>query len=318
MLYLGFDGGGYDIVVRNQVGLVVWWIVLIGAAAGVLPVSRFARVAWAGLALFGVFVVWTAIASTWSLSSERSLEELSRVAAYLGLLLLGISIHRDRAVALHHTVHAVGAAIVVIASFAVISRLFPNSFPAAHVTNAFLAGTQGRLSWPLNYWNGLAALVAFGAPLVFACATSARTLLMQGLAAAALPLLALCGYLTFSRGGVLASGVAIIAFIALAPDRIPKLVTGVVAAGGGAILIAGAHHRHALENGLTNHVAAVQGRQLAVAVVIVCVGVGLAQVGIGLAARHGTLPRLLRVSRQRARGIASSGGRSCARRGACC
>ena len=307
VLYLGFDGGGYDVLVRSQVALVVWWIVRIGGAVGVLPVSRFARVARAGLALFGAFVVWTAIATTWSLSSEHSLEELSRVAAYLGVLLLAIAIHRDRAVALRHTVHAVGAAIVVIAGFALISRLFPNSFPAAHVTNTFLGGARGRLSWPLNYWNGLAALIAFGAPLLFASATSARTLLMQGAAAAALPLLALCGYLTFSRGGAIASAVAILAFIALAPDRIPKLATALIAAGGGAVLIVGALHRHALENGLTNHVAAVQGRQLAVGVVIVCAGVGLAQVGIGLAARHGTLPRVLRVPRQRARVLLAVG-----------
>jgi hypothetical protein len=87
----------------------------------------------------------------------------------------------------------------------------------------------------------------------------------------------------------------------------PKLATALVAAGGGAILIAGALHRHALENGLTNHLAVVQGKQLAVAVVIVCAGVALAQVGIGLAARHGTLPRLLRVPRDRARILLAAG-----------
>src|SRR5689334_14918993 len=96
VVYLSVDGGGYDLVVRSQVGIVVWWIVLVGAAWGLLPATRWTRGAWTALAVFGAFVAWTALAATWSLSSERSLDELSRVACYFGLLLLGISIHRDR------------------------------------------------------------------------------------------------------------------------------------------------------------------------------------------------------------------------------
>ena len=38
--YLGLKGGGYDVVVRSQAGIGVWWIVLIGAALGVLPQRR--------------------------------------------------------------------------------------------------------------------------------------------------------------------------------------------------------------------------------------------------------------------------------------
>src|SRR5690349_20202479 len=76
VLYLSIDGGGYDLVVRSQVAIVVWWIVLVGAAWGLLPVNRWSRAAWMALALFGGFVAWTALAVTWSLSSERSIDEL--------------------------------------------------------------------------------------------------------------------------------------------------------------------------------------------------------------------------------------------------
>ena len=303
VLYLGVDGGGYDIVVRNQAGVVLWWIVLIGAAWGVLPASRLTRSAWAGLALFGAFVAWTALASTWSLSSEQTLDELSRVACYLAVLLLGVSIHRDRTQAVRHTVNAVGAAVVLVAGLALTSRLVPDAFPASHVTGAFLVGARARLSWPLNYWNGLAALIALGLPLMLSIATSARTLRAQAAAAGALPLLGLCGYLTFSRGGAIASVIALLAFLALSPDRLPKLATMLVAAAGGAALIIGAIHRGAVEHGLTNHLAATQGRQLIVVIALVCGAVALAQVGIGLAARHGTLPRILRISPSRARAL---------------
>lgn len=301
ILYLGIDGGGYDLVVRSNAGVVVWWIVLVGAALGVLPAARLTRAGWMAVALLGSFLVWSAIASTWSLSSENSLQEVSRLAAYLGILVLALTSYGDRRRALTHAVGAVATAIVVIAALALLSRLRPGTFAGATTTSAFLPGTAGRLSWPLNYWNALAAMVALGLPLLLSIASSARVLLIQAAAAAAIPLTALCGYLTFSRGGAIATAVALIVFVALSPERIPKLATMAVSAAGGAVLIAGAVHRRAIEQGLTNATARHEGSELIVAVILVCAGVGLAQIGIGLAARHGTLPRLLKVSPSRAR-----------------
>jgi len=304
VLYLGFAGGGYDIIVSSQVGILLWWAILVGAAWGLLPAGRaISRAALAAITCFGAFAAWSALATTWSLSSELSLQEFSRVASYLAVLLLGLAIHRDRERALRHTVNAVAVGISVIAIFAVISRLVPGSFPASHVTAAFLPGAQQRLGWPLNYWNGLAALMAVALPLVLAVATSARTVAGQALGAAAIPVLALCGYLTFSRGG-LAEGVAgLIVFLALAPQRLPKLATAIAGAAGSSILILGAIHRSAVENGSLGHTASVQGHQLLVTVFLVSLGTGLVQAGIGLAARHAGQPGFVRVSRRSARGL---------------
>jgi hypothetical protein len=311
VLYLAIDGGGYDLVVRSQVGIVVWWFVLVGAALGLLPATRVSRVAWGGLALFGGFVAWTALASTWSLSSERSLAELSRVACYLGVMLLAILIHRDRERAVRHTVNALGAAIVLVAALALASRLRPDLFPAAQQTPSFLTGTQGRLGWPLNYWNALGALVALGLPLLLSVATSARRIGTQAAAAAGIPIVVLCGYLTFSRGSAIAASAALIVFIALSPERIPKLATVFVTAAGSAALIAGAVHRSAIEHGLVNAAAKHQGATLLIAVILVCAGVALAQAGIGLAVRHATPPRWLVIPRRRARVLVLGGVAAC-------
>lgn len=307
VLYLGFDGGGYDLIVSSQVGIVVWWAVLMFAAWGVIPRRRPARLGWACLGLFAAFTAWTALGATWSLSSERSLQDLARVACYLGVLVLAIAVHRDRETGLRHTTAAIGTAIAVLAAFAVVSRLIPGSFPASHVTAAFLASSQRRLGWPLNYWNGLAALIALGIPLLLSLATSARSLLGRALAGAGLPLLALCGYLTFSRGGAIEVGVALVVFLLFAPERLAKVMTILLGAGGAGILIIGAHRRGAIENGLVNHAAAVQGHSLLIATVITCAGVGIAQAGLGLLGRHLTLPRLLRVSPARTRILFGAG-----------
>jgi len=303
VLYLALDGGGYDIVVHSQVGIVVWWVVLVGAAAKLLPAAPLARVGWVALGLFGAFVAWTAVAVTWSLSFERSFENLSLVVGYLGVLVLGLAIHSDRARAVRHTVGAVAGAVVVVACLALASRLDPGLFHGAGETSSFVAGTQRRLSWPLNYWNALAALLALGLPLLLGLSSSARTLGVQAASAAALPVLMLCGYLTFSRGGAIAAAVAVLAFLALAPERPAKLATALVAAAGGVALIAGAVHRSALERGLGDAAARHQGGTLLVAIVLVCAGVAVAQVGIALAVRHGTAPRYLAVSPARARAL---------------
>ena len=307
VLYLGIDGGGYDIVVHSQVAIIVWWLVLLGATWGFLPVARTSRIAWAGLGLFGGFVAWTAIASTWSLSSERSLQSLSLVAGYLGVLVLGLAVHGDRERALRQTMEAIASAIVLVAVLAVLSRLRPGLFHSAGQTSSFLGGTQARLNWPLNYWNALAALMVLGVPLLLALATSARSIRAQAAAAAGLPILVLCAYLTFSRGGLLGGAVALTVFIALAPQRLPKLATGLTAAAGSAVLIAGAAHRAAIEQGLTGTAAHNQGTALLITIVVVCGGVALLQCGIGLAVRHATPPSWLIVSRQY--GALSVGGR---------
>ena len=303
VLYLAINGGGYDLIVRSQVAIVVWWIVLIGAAWGLLPAVRWTRTAWIGAALLGGFVVWTGLSATWSESSELSLQELSRVACYFGLFLLGIAIHRDRARGVQHTLHAVSAAVVIVAALAVASRLRPDLFPAAQQTASYLPGTEGRLGWPLNYWNALAALMALGLPLLLATATSARTLAARAVAAGAIPLVALCTYLTFSRGGALAAGAGLLVFFAFSPERVEKLATALVAAAGSGAVILAATHRPAIEQGLTNAAARHQGDALLVSLVIVCAGVALAQTGVALAARHGTPPRWLTFSPRRARAL---------------
>ena len=310
-LYLAIYGGGYDLVVHSQVGIVVWWIVLISALWGLLPVGGLSRPAWGGLALFGAFVAWTAIATTWSLSLERSLDQLSLVACYLGIFVLGLAIHRDREGAVRHTLNALAFTIVVVACLALASRLRPDVFPAANQTASFITGTQQRLSWPLNYWNALGALLAFGLPLLLAVASSARSLYAQAAAAAGIPLLLLTGYLTFSRAGAVAAVIAIVVFLALTSERIPKIATAAVTGAGGAALIAAAAHRTAIEHGLTTPAVRRESGSLIVAIILVCAGVALVQFGIGLAARHGTPPRWLSVSASRARVVLAAGVAAC-------
>ncbi len=84
------------------------------------------------------------------------------------------------------------SAIVVVAVVALASRLHPGLFTAAGQTASYLPSAQSRLSWPLNYWNALAALLAFSMPLLLSSTSTARSIAMQALAAAAIPIIAVC------------------------------------------------------------------------------------------------------------------------------
>ncbi len=303
ILYLGFDGGGYALLVRSDVAVLVWWALLLGAALGFRPPGRPGRAAQIALVLFALFAAWSTLSATWSLSSERALDEASRLAAYLGVLGLAIATFGDRDRALRHVIAAVATAIVVIALLAVLTRLQPNLIPSAQTTAQLIPGSRQRLSWPLNYFNALGALVALALPLLLSLATSARWLWARGAAAAAVPVVMLCGYLTFSRGAAVAGACALAVYVALAPRRIPRVATAVLCIGGGALLIAQAVDRQAIENGLTTSAATTEGRSLLVWLIVVCALVGIAQVVLTVAGRRLVPARLLSVPLRPARGL---------------
>src|ERR1700712_4732726 len=120
--YLALSNGGYDTIVRSQVGIAVWWIVLLGALSGVLPM-RFGRAGWGAIGLLAGVAVWTGLAATWSESAERSVVELGRVATYLGVLVLALCL-QGRAAA-RHTINGLASAIGLVTLLAVLSRLHP-------------------------------------------------------------------------------------------------------------------------------------------------------------------------------------------------
>jgi hypothetical protein len=275
VVYLALRGGGYDLVIRSEVGLAAWWILVLGVLVGFMPLHRFGRLAWVALGLLGGFALWTGIAATWSQNAENTVAELGRVVAYLGFFLLGLCVVRRDT--MRDLVTGIGVAFGIISALAVLSRLHPSLFPSNQVA-AFFPGSQARLTYPLNYANGTGEFLAIGIPLLLMIATSGRSLAGRALAAAAVPIAALGVVLTASRGGVLTAVVAVVAFYVLSPRRLPKLVTGLPVAAGSAILITGLLHRDAVRNALSTPLAVTQRHQLITLAVAVCIGVAAAKV----------------------------------------
>ena len=299
VVYLGLKGGGYDALIHDKVGIAIWWALLALVAVGAAPRLCPTPLAWAALGTLVAFTVWTALSLGWTESTERTSADLARLAGYLGVFALAL--FAAGAGSLRRIVGAVGAGAAVVAAVGLLSRLHPAWFPDATQTAVLLSTGEERLSYPLNYWNGLAAMVAIGMPALLAVATTARPVALRALAAAALPMMGLTAFFTFSRAGIAAAVIALCVFIAFTSNRLPKLLTLAIAGLGTAILVLAATQRDALEHGLLNSDAArSQGNELLAIAIVVCIVAGLIQLALSQPALKRLRPSWTHVSRSQA------------------
>ena len=293
IVYLALSGGGYDLVARSEIGVVVWWMLLLGVLAGALPRARIGRTTWLAAAPLVLFLIWTWLAAGWSQSEERTLAEVARVATYLGLFVAGaclVSAGSSRAL-----LNGIAAGITVVCGLAVLSRLTPSLFPNDSASQ-FYATT--RLRYPFDYSDGVGEFAALGVPLLLFVATGARTIVGRALGAAGLPLVLLCLALTVSRGGILAAVVGLIVFIVLAEDRIPRLVTVGFAAVSTAVLMLALLDRPGLRDRLTGVAPAGQRHSMLAILIVVGLAMAVTQTGFVLLARRRARPHWARGSRR--------------------
>lgn len=294
VVFLGLEGGGYDPLVHDQVGIAVWWVVLVTVGAGVLPRRRLGGPALVSLGLLAALALWIVLSLSWTESVERTFADAARGLTYVGVFALVLATRDSRET--QRLIGAVAAGIAFVVGIALLSRLHPAWFDSAQQTGRILE-SEDRLSYPLNYWNALAALTAIGVPLLLQLAAGARGVLARAASAAALPALILTLYFTLSRGGIAAAAIATAIFLALAADRLPKLLSLAVAACGGAILVVLAHSREDLREGLANPAAHDQGTELLALGILVCLAVGAVQAGIAVLGARAERPAWTRPSR---------------------
>ena len=269
--YLALEGGGFDAILYGRLGVVAWLAVLacVALGGGLFRLPRGARVAVFALA---GFAAWVGLSMIWSESADRSAQELARAATYLGVLVLFAVVqtreHR------HLTLGSAAAGIAFVGILALLSRMEPEAFPK-NETLDLVRASQERLNYPLNYWNGLAGLIAIGVPLVAHFAACGRALTSRVLASAALPALLLAVYLTLSRGGGLALAAGVVALIALHPRRGAVGAQLAVAGVAGAVLVWAAEARSGFVNGIRIGEGLTQGDEMLAITLVVCALAGL-------------------------------------------
>lgn len=289
---LGFLSGGYILTRAAPVVFVLAGLV----AAGVWLVrgpARPSRTYLVGLAAFAVFVAWTGASVLWSIGPDLSWVAFDFAALYLLVAVVCGVLPGERA-QLRLAVYGFALVVFVIAVYAFLGKIAPDVVTDAH--------TFARLSWPIGYWNVLAAIIAMAIPVALEAAS--RTGLpawARGLASSGLAILFFTFFFTFSRGGFVALAVALAAYFMLSTRRLSGLVSLAIPA----VLVAAAlfHVRHlgTLFTETTNDtLRTAQGHALARSAAVALVAAFAAQLLVALAHRR----RPLTARTVRAVGIA--------------
>lgn len=222
----------------------LWWVLALGFAFGFLPRARPSRRVLLPLGALAGLVAWTALSLLWTESDERTFTELARLVDYAGLVVLAWSVLNSST--WKAAAAGLSVAALAIPALSLASRLDPGAFPPDEIARAF---SGDRLSYPLDYWNGVAAWAAMAVALGLAWSAHLRRPALRALSLAAVPVAGVTIYLTYSRAGVVGFALAMFAVLALSRNRWTVALHGLAAtvATGAVILVI--HGQDAIEHG---------------------------------------------------------------------
>jgi O-antigen ligase/polysaccharide polymerase Wzy-like membrane protein len=269
---LAVSNGGYSRELTAGATVGIWWAVLIAIALGGRPRSRVPTAALGAGVCLAALAAWTAISISWASDNGSAFFEAVRVLGYLGVFVL-VVIASPRASA-RAWLGGVAVGLVIVAGLALLSRFEP-SFGGGKELGAFLPAAAGRLSYPIGYWNGLAAVMAMGVVLLVWLGGQARAAGVRAASVGVIPWPILVVYLASSRGGVIAGVAGLAVLLGLGPARARMFVGLVLGGAGGGLLILLASRQHELVNGLGNSAAASQGDQMLAVSIAIVVAVGI-------------------------------------------
>ena len=241
------------------------------------------------LGAFAALVAWTGLSVLWSTGPDLSWVAFDVAALYL-LVMAAVGSLPGGPRQIRLAVRGFALIVLVVSAYAFFGKVAPDVVTHAHLF--------ARLRAPVGYWNVLAALVVMALPAYLVTASrSWRQPWVRGLAASAIVLLLLTYFFTFSRGGYVALGVALIVYFALATRRLSAFVSlAIPVVFTAAVLLQVRGLGTLFATTTDDRLRAVQGHQLAVWSVVALVLAGVAQVAVAFAERRWTLsPRQARV-----------------------
>ncbi len=270
---VALDGGSYGLISRHRLAIAVWSTVFATVALGVWPRQRPSRPGLVATGLLLTLALWSLASIAWTANAEGAFLEFDRVYLYVGVFVLAQLALTNADLPRFADGVALGTTAVVIVALA--SRLVPD-FGSPPDLPRLLPAAATRLSYPLNYWNGLAALLALGIPFLLWAATANRSAVWRGAALAPLPAFAAAIFLTSSRGGTLAAVGGVGVLLAWTRRRWRMAGAVLVSAGGSSaavgVLLA---HPRVVDGPLRSGAAESQGTSTGILLIVVCIATGL-------------------------------------------
>jgi O-antigen ligase/polysaccharide polymerase Wzy-like membrane protein len=298
---LSLADGGYSHQLIGGVTAAIWLAIGLALALGRLPRARIPGSAIAAGVCLACFAAWTALSVVWASDKGGAFVEAVRVFSYLGLFVLVVATSPRGSARAWLTGLAIG--LTVVAGLALVSRFEP-SFGDHPLAGQAVPSAGGRLSYPIGYWNGLAACMALALVLLTWLGAQARTPPGRAAAVAAIPLPILTIYLSASRGGAAVAALGLATLVALGPERARMLGGLLLGGAGGALLVVIAHPMDALVLDVGNSAAARQGDELLAITLLAVAAVAFLRLWADGALAQLRIPRRVVIAALVATGIA--------------
>lgn len=275
-------GGGIDLAANTSVQIV---LTLSGAGLAVVLVLCGRRPGGAlSVALFAALALLTALSVAWSVVPQSSWLEANRTLSYLAVFGAGAALATFGAERWAALLGGVALACSAISAYALLVKVFPASLDPAE--------TFGRLRAPFDYWNATGLIGALAmAPCLWAGARPDRA---RGLRALSVPGLAIAisvVVLSYSRGALLVSIIALGIWFAIVPLRLRgALVLALGGAGGAAISAYALSSAPLTQNSVALSQRTIAGHGFGVLLVLVLAGLLLAALAAAYAMDRVSLP----------------------------
>ncbi|HEY1776986.1 MAG TPA: O-antigen ligase family protein [Solirubrobacteraceae bacterium] len=264
VLFFSFESGGFfpDSVALGDIAVAIVLVIRMSLARR--PLAAFTPRALVPLFGLAGLAGWALLSGTWSHAPGRATIAFDRDLLYALIFALFASVGATRE-RLVWAVRAVAFAMAAVTAVALLSRVAPDV-----LSTAFNPEADGRLAYPLTYWNALGVFCAVAAVLCLHLAANDERRIIRVLSAAALPVIGAALLLTYSRGGLIAAVIGVILYATLGRPR--GLLSALIAtAPPTAIAMKAAYSATLLSaNGPPSPAAIHQGHHLA-AIVLGCV-----------------------------------------------
>jgi len=224
VVYLGFSAGGYFPDTYSFVGALLALALVLRLTLARRPLAGLNGVSVTVIVLLALFATWTLVSVLWSDAGGRAFLEFERALTYLLAFALCATLPQSSS-RLAWMLRGVAVGLVVVCAAGLISRVAADVWPiAANVS-------QGRLSFPVTYWNGLGLMAAGATLLCFHLTADLREPApVRVLGAAALPVVLATLLFTFSRGAIVAGMLGLVVYVALGrPRGLPGAILAIAA-----------------------------------------------------------------------------------------
>ena len=220
--------------------LVLSAAVVAGALVG-LPRPALPREAVLALVFLVAFVAWNGISVLWSIQPDRSWAYLNRGLVYIAFAVVGLWLGPW----VRQWAYVLAGALALPLGWAVLGKAVPALGSSGRIA---------RLSSPIGYWNALGLLFAMALPLaVWLAARREHRHWLRAAGVVYIYALVVGLLLTYSRGGVLAAGAAIVLWLVFGSPRVESAAALLLGGGAGLGVAAWAFTRPGLTTDRAEH-----------------------------------------------------------------